>query len=162
MADTCNCRVEGQTKVSHVARYPEAREILTAGCPVHSKPPCVFCEIVAGRAPAQIVEDADKHLTITPLGPVTPGHVLVIPKRHAEDFTTDLKVTADVMFQAGRYAKAQGGEWNLITSKGVEATQSVFHFHVHLVPRRPGDGLVLPWIAQQHEETSHVDDADRA
>lgn len=106
---------------------------------------CVFCEIVAGRAPADVLGTTPDVLIITPLGPVTPGHVLLIPKRHVADASEDLLLTADVMAVAAVYARRLGRPFNLITSAGREATQSVFHLHVHYVPRAADDGLMVPW-----------------
>lgn len=117
--------------------------------------PCPFCEIIAGRANAEIVYADDVVVIFTPLNPVTPGHVLVVPCRHVEDFSTDPTLTGEVMRYAARYARWRDkGPMNLITSKGKAATQSVFHLHVHLVPRREGDGLHLPWTDQHKEQQS--------
>ncbi len=113
------------------------------------EPPCPFCEIVAGRAPATIVRDWDDALAIVPLGPVVEGHTLVIPKTHVEDFTTGAYVSAMTMHRAAELADGSG-PMNLITSKGREATQSVFHLHLHLVPRSENDGLALPWYSGRH------------
>jgi histidine triad (HIT) family protein len=107
---------------------------------------CPFCEISAGRAQAEVVLEWDNVLAIVPLNPVTPGHVLVMPRTHVEDFTTDPLVSVATMWAASRLAKDMGPV-NLITSKGREATQSVFHLHLHLVPRRENDGLALPWYS---------------
>lgn len=79
---------------------------------------------------------------ITPLDPVVPGHVIVIPRRHVVDCTEDPEVTATVMWAASTIATPP---CNLITSAGREASQTVFHLHVHIVPRTDGDGLALPW-----------------
>jgi histidine triad (HIT) family protein len=87
-------------------------------------------------------------MAFVPLNPVTPGHVLVIPTIHVADFTTKPSVSAFVMHKAAELA-ADIGPCNLITSKGREATQSVFHLHVHLVPRQLDDGLLLPWSNQE-------------
>ena len=108
---------------------------------------CVFCEIVAKRAPAMIVDEWDDAIAIVPLNPVTEGHVLVIPRQHVKDATAFPDVTGLVMRRAGLFA-ADLGSCNIITSVGAEATQSVFHMHVHVVPRREGDGLALPWTDQ--------------
>lgn len=105
---------------------------------------CVFCEIVAGRAPANVVAEWGDAIVITPLDPVTPGHLLVIPREHVDDLAEDPKVTGRVMRRAAQWAQILG-PCNLITSKGAAATQTVMHLHVHLVPRREGDGLALPW-----------------
>jgi histidine triad (HIT) family protein len=105
---------------------------------------CVFCEIVNGRAPARFRYTWPETVAFEPLNPVTPGHLLIVPRRHVEDFAEDGETTASVMRRATE-AAADMGPANLITSRGPEATQSVFHMHVHLVPRSEGDGLALPW-----------------
>lgn len=109
---------------------------MTAACP--------FCAIISG-APVDLIAHWPNVWAITPLNPVTPGHVLFIPTVHVTDFTTDPNVSASLMFRAAQWAQGMGGQWNLITSKGKDATQSVLHLHVHLVPRRVGDNLALPW-----------------
>lgn len=107
---------------------------------------CPFCRIIAGEAPATVVADWSDALAIEPIGPVTPGHVLVIPKAHVADFTEDPSVTAITMRRAAELAGELGLDaTNLITSRGAEATQTVYHLHTHLVPRRRGDRLALPW-----------------
>jgi histidine triad (HIT) family protein len=107
---------------------------------------CPFCEIVAGRAPATIVREWPRALAITPLNPVVHGHVLVLPKIHVRDFADDPVMTGETTEYAARLAGDLGLEAvNLITSKGRAATQSVFHLHMHLVPRSVNDGLALPW-----------------
>lgn len=112
---------------------------------------CVFCRIVAGEEPAGILWWGGLYghqaLVIVPLNPVVEGHVIALPKRHADDFTGDWQATSDAMYAAFQYARQVGGDMNLITSKGVAATQSVFHLHVHLVPRKENDGLALPWYS---------------
>ncbi|KOU62106.1 hypothetical protein ADK57_25955 [Streptomyces sp. MMG1533] len=80
------------------------------------------------------------------MNPATDGHVLVVPRIHVADFTTDPDVTGATAKRAAELAQAHDlVSANLITSKGRAATQSVFHLHLHLVPRRAGDGLLLPW-----------------
>ena len=111
---------------------------------------CVFCRIVAGDAPATIVRAWDDALAIRPRsGGCTDGHVMVIPRTHVQDAGEDPTVTAATMARAAELM-AELPAANLITSKGAEATQTVFHLHVHLVPRASGDGLPLPWTPQ-HE-----------
>lgn len=105
-------------------------------------PTCAFCAIVDGRAPATVMRRWRDAIAIVPLNPVTEGHVLVIPRWHVVDALEEPQVTADVMRYAAEYAQRPA---NIITSAGVEATQTVFHLHVHVVPRREGDGLALPW-----------------
>lgn len=109
---------------------------------------CPFCEIVARRAPATIIREWKEVLAIAPLNPVTDGHVLVIPKIHAADFGHAPYVSAYTMHCAAELANETDQPMNLITSRGREATQSVWHLHLHLVPRRENDGLALPWTGQ--------------
>jgi histidine triad (HIT) family protein len=109
--------------------------------------PCPFCAIVAGTAPADIVRDWPDAIAFRPLNPVSPGHVLVIPKRHEPTFRTDVGTAALTMARAAELAADIDGDVNLITSAGPAATQTVFHLHIHLVPRSMGDGLALPWTA---------------
>jgi histidine triad (HIT) family protein len=108
---------------------------------------CIFCAIVAGTAPAVLVHKWDDAVAILPLNPVTSGHTLVIPTVHVADWTVDPKVTGMVAARAAEIAPA--GASNLITSAGWAATQTVRHLHFHIVPRRAGDRLPLPWTPQQ-------------
>lgn len=110
---------------------------------------CVFCAIVAGEAPATIVRrwDARGVLAIRPHGGVNNGHVLVIPDAHVADAGVDPDVSARTMACAAELM-AEHSDANIITSKGSEATQTVFHLHIHMIPRKQGDGLPLPWVPQ--------------
>lgn len=103
---------------------------------------CVFCAHPAVERGVGPVAD------FIPLNPVTPGHRLFVPRRHLEDATTDPLETARVMAVASQWAGEYYESFNLITSVGANATQSVFHLHIHLVPRWPNDGLHLPWTGQ--------------
>ncbi|MGV9267404.1 HIT family protein [Kitasatospora sp. NPDC003701] len=97
---------------------------------------------MAGTAAARIVRRWPDALALHPLGPVTPGHLLVIPLLHVPDVTTDPEVSATVMRRVSEIATPP---CNVITSAGAAATQTVFHAHVHVLPRSIGDGLLLPW-----------------
>lgn len=113
-------------------------------------PDCPFCQIILGDAPASMVASWPDAIAFKPLDPVTDGHVLVVPTVHVRDFVAAPHVTAMTMHRAAGLAdKLPGDDWNLITSRGPAATQTVTHLHVHLVPRRPGDGLALPWTGQE-------------
>jgi histidine triad (HIT) family protein len=111
---------------------------------------CVFCAIVAGKAPATFVRrwDALGVYAIRPRGGVHDGHVLVIPAVHVADAGVDPAVSARTMACAAELM-AEHPDANIITSKGSAATQTVFHLHIHVVPREQGDGLPLPWTPQQ-------------
>lgn len=110
---------------------------------------CAFCEIADGRAPATFVYTWPDAVAFVPLNPVTAGHLLVIPRVHVADFAADPEVSAMVMRRAAEAARGirPDGPMNLITSWGTAATQSVFHLHLHLVPRAENDGLALPWYS---------------
>jgi histidine triad (HIT) family protein len=107
---------------------------------------CVFCAIVAGHAPATVLRRWSDVTAIRPLGPVTPGHTLVIPHTHVADIGEDPAVSARVVACAAELV-AELPAANMITSKGSAATQTQFHLHVHVVERSVGDGLLLPWSA---------------
>lgn len=83
-----------------------------------------------------------------PLNPVVPGHMLFVPFVHAVNAADDPYVTGMVFEEASRYGWVMGQAFNLITSAGTEATQTVFHLHVHYLPRSANDGLMLPWTNQ--------------
>lgn len=111
---------------------------------------CPFCDIIAGRAPANWVVQPDHWpdaVAFAPLNPITEGHTLIVPKAHAADFTTDPETSAATMRRAAELMRWTDRPMNLITSKGRAATQSVFHLHLHLVPRAKDDGLALPWYS---------------
>ena len=117
---------------------------------------CPFCEINTGRAPATFVHEWSDTIAIVPLNPVVDGHTLVIPKRHVRDFASDPDVSAATMRRAAQLMQWTDRPMNLITSRGREATQSVFHLHLHLVPRAANDGLALPWYSGRTSVQIHV------
>lgn len=107
-------------------------------------PDCVFCKIVAGDAPAKVVERSPRHLIFEPLAPHAPGHVLVIPTDHLRDAVEAPIRTGHVIERAARYAQRFEAA-QILTSIGEAATQSVFHLHWHVIPRGPEDGLHHDW-----------------
>jgi len=107
---------------------------------------CVFCEIVAGTAPAIRVYEDDEVLGILDIRPFTRGHTLVIPKRHSVDLTDTPAPTLAVMMAVGkRIAEATRLSGlaatgnNVAINDGKSAMQTVFHIHLHVIPRRDGD-----------------------
>lgn len=88
---------------------------------------------------------------INPLNPVAEGHVLLIHQKHTPDIAADPDTASQLMFSAGLWVKARNIQANIITSVGPHATQTVFHTHLHVVPRRLNDDLPLPWTPQQME-----------
>lgn len=113
---------------------------------------CIFCGIVAGEIPAQIVAQDAQTLAFMDIAPATRGHVLVIPKRHAVDLweieESDLQAVAATARRVALRIRDQLGAdgVNLINSCRPAAWQTVFHFHVHVIPRYEGDPLRLPWV----------------
>lgn len=109
---------------------------------------CLFCAIVAGRQPASIVCADDRALAIMDLRQAVPGHVLVLPRTHAVTLEAlDEDSAAHLMRMAHRIARAMQAAWapagfNLWQSNGEAGGQEVPHVHLHVHPRRPGDGLL--------------------
>lgn len=107
---------------------------------------CVFCGRVRR---GEYDHEDDFHVAFEPLNPVTPGHLLVIPRAHISSAFADPRAAGSALRFAGYLAnRLDIGAANFITSAGKAATQTVFHLHVHIVPRREGDGLALPWTGQ--------------
>lgn len=120
---------------------------------VDTSPPghCIFCKIVAGEIPAAKVYEDDLTIAFMDIGQVNPGHVLVASKRHA---VTVLDLTAEeaaaVMQTAQRIAHAAQQAFapdgiTLFQANGAAGGQTVFHFHMHVLPRHEGDGMALSW-----------------
>jgi histidine triad (HIT) family protein len=116
-----------------------------------SDPDCIFCKIVARELPATIVEEDELTVSFMDINPATRGHALVVPRRHGRDLLSveaeDLRATAVAAQRlAGRMRERLGAEGvNLLNSCGAAAWQTVFHFHLHVIPRYTGDPLRLPW-----------------
>lgn len=107
---------------------------------------CPFCKRIAAREfdRAYGHDAASGAVVFEPLNPVTPGHLLVVPMSHVEDVAQSPWVSSQAMFAAAIEASKHEAV-NVITSRGAVATQTVRHLHIHIVPRREGDGLHLPW-----------------
>jgi histidine triad (HIT) family protein len=118
---------------------------------VSSDPACIFCKILAGALPATIVDEDERTVAFMDINPATHGHTLVIPRAHTRDLLTvdqeDLKAVAVAAQRlAGRMSERLAAEGvNVINSCGAVAWQTVFHFHVHVIPRYATDPLRLPW-----------------
>jgi histidine triad (HIT) family protein len=115
-------------------------------------PDCIFCKIVAGEIPAWIVDEDERTIAFMDIAPATRGHALVIPRAHSSDLLSvspeDLSAIALATQRLARHAKERlGAEGiNLLNSCGRSAWQTVFHFHVHVIPRYKDDPLKLPWV----------------
>jgi len=112
---------------------------------------CIFCKIVAKQIPASIVHEDEHTLAFMDLGQVNPGHVLVAAKAHAENvYALDDVQAAAVFRTVARVARGVRGAFtpqglSVYQANGTAAGQTVFHFHMHLVPRYENDGMNLTW-----------------
>ena len=117
-----------------------------------SDPDCIFCKIVAGELPATVIDEDDRTIAFMDINPATRGHALVIPREHSRNLLevgeADLAATASAAKRlAARVTDRLGAAGvNLINSCGSAAWQTVFHFHIHVIPRYVGDPLRLPWV----------------
>jgi histidine triad (HIT) family protein len=125
---------------------------------------CLFCGIVAGDVPAQIVDSDEHTVAFMDINPATRGHALVVPRRHSTDLMDvpedDLERT---MVAARRLARRmeetlEPDGYNVLNSCRPAAWQTIFHYHLHVVPRYDDDPLKLPWIprAAEPEEIAAV------
>jgi histidine triad (HIT) family protein len=121
-------------------------------------PDCLFCKIVAGEVPATLVHEDERTIAFMDINPGTRGHLLVIPREHATDVheidPEDLQAVALTGRQMARRVRDRLGAdgVNLINSAGSAAWQTVFHFHLHVIPRYEGDPLRLPWQPQPGDQ----------
>ncbi|NUW45765.1 HIT family protein [Nonomuraea rhodomycinica] len=125
---------------------------------------CVFCEIIAGRAEASVVHDDDSVVAILDHRPATIGHVLVIPRAHMAGLAdADDAIGAAIWRTARRVSaglRASGLRCDgvrLSLADGEAAGQDVFHLHLHVVPRYPGDGVAITvdWKTRSRELLDH-------
>jgi histidine triad (HIT) family protein len=116
-----------------------------------SDPECIFCRIISGEIPGQIVDQDERTVAFMDVNPATRGHALVVPRRHVRDLleieADDLEATIVAAQRLARRMPERLGAAgvNLLNSCGRAAWQTVFHFHLHVIPRYDGDPLRLPW-----------------
>jgi histidine triad (HIT) family protein len=115
-------------------------------------PDCLFCRIAAGELPATVVDEDERTIAFMDISPATRGHALVIPRAHSRDLLSvdpeDLQAVALAAQRLARRAteRLDAAGINLLSSSGRAAWQTVFHFHVHVIPRYENDPLRLPWV----------------
>jgi histidine triad (HIT) family protein len=128
---------------------------------------CLFCGIVAGDLPAQIVDSDEHTVAFMDINPATPGHALVVPREHAIDLMDasedDL---ARTMTAARRLARKmeetlEPDGFNVLNACRPAGWQTVFHYHLHVIPRYEDDPLKLPWIPRGAEEDEIAAIAER-
>jgi histidine triad (HIT) family protein len=119
---------------------------------------CLFCGIVEGKVPAEIVDSDEHTIAFMDISPATRGHALVIPRNHAADLIEisdeDLERTILAARRLARRMDAvlEPDGFNILNSCRPAAWQTVFHFHIHVVPRYDDDPLKLPWIPRAGDE----------
>ena len=115
---------------------------------------CLFCSIVAGEIPAEVIDEDERTITFMDISPATRGHALVIPREHSRDLyeisALDLEACSTAAQRAALLARDRLGAdgVNLLNSCQPHAWQTVFHFHIHVIPRYEGDPLQLPWLPE--------------
>jgi histidine triad (HIT) family protein len=115
-------------------------------------PDCIFCKVLAGELPATIIDEDERTISFMDIAPATRGHTLVIPRAHSADLLgverEDLAAVALASQRLARRMKERlsADGVNLLNSCGAVAFQTVFHFHIHVIPRYEGDSLRLPWV----------------
>jgi histidine triad (HIT) family protein len=130
---------------------------------------CEFCAIALGKdRSAEVVCEGKSWIAFFPLSPATPGHTLVIPRSHVADlWKLTPALGSDLMAAVVRVGRAidqalKPEGMNLITSAGETAEQTVFHLHLHVVPRWHRDGFGRIWPTEgKFDDTSLEDVADR-
>ncbi len=128
---------------------------------------CVFCKIVGKAIPATVVHEDEHTLAFMDIGQVNPGHVLVALKAHAENIFALQEAQAAAVFRsAARVARAIRAAFepeglSVYQANGKAAGQTVFHFHLHLVPRYEGDGMALTWPVKNPPREKLLDYAEK-
>lgn len=112
---------------------------------------CIFCKISGGEIPSTTLYEDDSFRVIFDLGPASKGHALILSKKHFDDvFSMDEETASKVFVVAAKVAKAMKevlkcDGMNILQNNGTIAGQTVFHFHMHLIPRYEGDGINIGW-----------------
>jgi histidine triad (HIT) family protein len=128
---------------------------------------CIFCGIVAGDIPSQVIDSDEHTVAFMDINPATRGHALVIPRAHSEDLLDasdpDLERT---MVAARRLARKMRPAldpdgFNILNACRPAAWQTVFHYHLHVIPRYEDDPLELPWIPRGAPEDEIAAIAER-
>lgn len=131
------------------------------------EPTCVFCRIVEGVEPAHRVYEDEATLAFMDVNPATDGHCLVIPKRHSPDLWTLPEEDGLAVFRSVRTVAAglrralRPDGLNVLQSNGRAALQTVFHYHVHLIPRYVDDGIHVPLLRAPGDRSRLAEFAER-
>ncbi len=130
---------------------------------------CIFCDIIAGREPASFIYEDELAVAFLDIGPVNPGHALVVPRRHAaylsemdEDTGAHLFRVAMRVAVAIRRSGVRCEGINLLLADGEAASQEVFHAHLHVIPRFEGDAFRLSADWSVHPSREELDEVAAA
>jgi len=122
------------------------------------KDDCIFCKIANGGIPSATVYEDEAFRVILDIAPAAKGHALILPKEHYDNLWELGKEESEkVMEIAAKVSKAQKKALgcdgvNILQNNGVAAGQTVFHFHMHLIPRYEDDNVMIPWAALSYED----------
>jgi len=122
-----------------------------------AKTDCIFCKIIDGSIPSEKVYEDDDVTAILDVSPVTLGHTLVLPKQHSKDFlSTEADVLARLAPTVQKIARqvmagVNADGFSILVLNGPAAGQEVFHLHVHIIPRKSGDGVRMGWPKAKYE-----------
>jgi len=118
---------------------------------------CLFCGIVAGDVPGQVVDSDERTVAFMDINPATRGHALVVPRAHSTDLMDISDEALEATMLAARRLATRIEEtlepdgFNILNACRPAAWQTVFHFHIHVIPRYTDDPLKLPWIPRGAE-----------
>lgn len=118
---------------------------------------CIFCKIANGEIPSATVYEDEDFRVILDMGPASKGHGLILPKHHFKDLcTADQEVTAKLFPLAARIGNAMkaglgASGFNVVQNNGASAGQTVFHLHVHVIPRYEGGPVMVSWTPGKEE-----------
>jgi len=119
---------------------------------------CIFCRIIDGSIPSTSVYEDEDFKAIMDISPAAKGHVLILPKKHCADLLSiDKDVAEKALIVASKIANAQKKAFNcdginLLQNSGEAAWQSVFHLHIHLIPRFKDDEISVPWTHLEYAD----------
>jgi histidine triad (HIT) family protein len=128
---------------------------------------CLFCGIVAGDVPAQVVDSDEHTVAFMDINPATKGHALVVPREHTRDL---MEVSDEDLARTNAAARRlarrmdevlEPDGFNILNSCRPAAWQTIFHFHLHVVPRYDDDPLKLPWVPREGDADEIAQIADR-
>ena len=119
---------------------------------------CIFCKIIAGEIPSATVYEDDDFKVIMDIAPAAKGHMIMLPKKHCSDLLElDDTTASKALFVARKLAKGLKAELgcdgiNMLQNNGEAAGQTVFHYHIHLIPRYQGDPVKISWDTGTYED----------